>query len=449
MVDLPVGDFKIQVSSRYGKAQVNDRVQIVSKVYSLFDRHKEMKSYYRSKGYFVGAYSYSSLRDDRYFAAPKESNSIFSRALSAIRKSCSDIREYTGKTLRKYLPDEYGNILLGMLIGDKSEIPEESIEIFKRAGIVHLFSVSGFHASLWSNLLYKKSLLMGLKKRPACVVSILALFAFLAITGFSKSTIRASLMLLIFFLGRLVYRDSDSLNSLGLSAIIILLLNPFAAGDVGFLLSFFATLGIVSGTKPLMNPIRIYFRRIQNKCLRKHCIDTVNVLLVSVCACIFTAPFMILFMGNISLIAPITNLFIGTLSGSVVLSAGVGVILSFLPALRMFAYPVFLFTGLATKYIVWISKVFSEIPNMFLEADGSYLKVTLAAVLILISLALIMPQKNVEATKKLPPYYRVSDREAADVRPIDIYMNFNYRFRITFLLSLILILASVLTKMLL
>jgi predicted membrane metal-binding protein len=69
--------------------------------------------------------------------------------------------------------------------------------------------------------------------------------------GFSPSVSRAGFMVLMLYGGKLVNAQADSLNSLGLSVLILSVLNPFAPGHIGLQLSFFATLGIVLSANSL------------------------------------------------------------------------------------------------------------------------------------------------------------------------------------------------------
>lgn len=236
-IKLPVGGMKILLTSKYFKGELNDNVSFESKLYALGDT-PSMTEYYKSKGYYVGAYVYENAERSA-FLETSNSSSIFERTVAAGRSAIQNIREYTDKQLKKYSPDEYAGIMLGMLIGDKSGIAEEYSDAFTRAGIVHLFSVSGFHISLWSEIVYKRLLKCGLNKRLSSFVSIGFVVLFTAVTGFSRSTLRAGIMMSVFFAGRMIFMDSDSLNSLGFSAFAISVANPFCAGDIGFLLSFF------------------------------------------------------------------------------------------------------------------------------------------------------------------------------------------------------------------
>lgn len=445
-IKLPVGGMKILLTSKYFKGELNDSVSFESKLYALGDT-PSMTEYYKSKGYYVGAYVYENAERSA-FLETSNSSSMFKRTVAVARVAVQNIREYMDKQLKKYSPDEYAGIMLGMLIGDKSGISEEYSDTFTKAGIVHLFSVSGFHISLWSEIVYKRLLKCGLNKRLSSFVSIGFVVLFTAVTGFSRSTLRAGIMMSVFFAGRMIFMDSDSLNSLGFSAFAISVADPFCAGDVGFLLSFFSTLGIVIGVKPIMRPIRMYLRRINNYQVRRRVYGVISGFAVSACAFVFTFPFVVLFIGDVSLVSPLTNLLTGGAASALVLLSGIGVLASILPLVRMFCYPVFLSAGLLTEYIVSVTTALAKLPYAYVSTDTAFITVALAAVMFLCAAALLLPLSE-ETKAESPVADDLHARSAFDRHkpaPIafgEIYSHYNFRARLVFWLSDIIIMSGI------
>jgi len=274
--------------------------------------------------------------------------------------------------------------LIGMLMGDKTEIEDDIYDSFKVTGVVHLLSVSGFHTSLWSMIIYRQFLRFGLGKRLSSAFAILFILGFLALTGFARSTIRASIMLIFFFISKLILREADSLNSLGGAATLIVLADPFAVMDIGFLLSFFSTLGIL-----LINPKLHKLQReklkkyIHNFKIRQKIEGVLAVISVSISAFIFTLPFMVLFIGEASLISPLTNLFVTTFASFSILLGGVAILVSLIPLISVFEEPLFLVSGLIVKFIVFVTEQFSKISFASAKIGSNYMLITLAAVLFL------------------------------------------------------------------
>ena len=238
--------FKVRLTSKTYEGRINDRVSFKGKLSIPGDFLKEkdpraaagMKNYYKAKDIFVMTTAFSGV------SVLEKQDDLKVGLSGKISELVYKIRNHVKETVKRYIAGRYAGILNGMLIGDKSEIDDGIYENFKATGVVHLLSVSGFHCSLWGMLIYRGLLRSRASKRLSSCAVILFLLAFAVVTGLSRSTVRASLMLTIFFVGRIFTRDSDSINSLGLAVLLVVFGNPFACGDTGFLLSFFSTLGI-------------------------------------------------------------------------------------------------------------------------------------------------------------------------------------------------------------
>ncbi len=233
---LPFSDrlpknFKIKLSSKTYEGKINEKISFTGKLYipgkSFEDddprTSASMVNYYKAKGIFVGVTVYSGVKI------------LEGGNYSKIPEFAYNVREHVKKTVGKYITKDYAGVLVGMLTGDKSEISDEIYDSFKTAGVVHLLSVSGFHCSLWGMLVYRKLLKLGIGKRFSACMAIVFLVVFTVVTGVSKSTVRAAVMLIVFFVGRVFTRDPDSINSLGFAALLIVLSNPFVCGDTGVL----------------------------------------------------------------------------------------------------------------------------------------------------------------------------------------------------------------------
>ncbi|MEX0929980.1 MAG: DNA internalization-related competence protein ComEC/Rec2 [Balneolales bacterium] len=144
--------------------------------------------------------------------------------------------------------DEHSGIARALLLGDRKGIDRKWQTAFSRAGLAHLMAVSGMHVGFillpyWLIIPWFWTFRFGTWLGLA--LAIMILIAYCGITGFSTSVIRASVMALLFIYGRLFQKPRQSLNLLGIAALVILLLNPGAVFDIGFQLSFTAVLVIL------------------------------------------------------------------------------------------------------------------------------------------------------------------------------------------------------------
>lgn len=156
-----------------------------------------------------------------------------------------DIKMGIEDTLDKYTEKETSAMLKGILLGDTASLGEDSIDNFKKAGIVHVFAVSGFNIWLYYSML---SFLFSFSKahrrmKTAAIIVLLGIYTL--ITGCTPSVVRAFIMAAVILSGKMIKRESDPLTSLSLSALIIMLYNPLSVLNVGFLLSFVSVASII------------------------------------------------------------------------------------------------------------------------------------------------------------------------------------------------------------
>lgn len=143
---------------------------------------------------------------------------------------------------RKALDAKKASIVMAACYGDTKYLSYEQKDEFNKLGIVHIISVSGFHIAIVYKLLEK---IFGL--RLALIISGI----YIIFTGSEAATVRAFIMILILKFSKLTYRNYDSISSLSLAALILLLVKPYYVLDIGFNLSFLATLGIILYSKKL------------------------------------------------------------------------------------------------------------------------------------------------------------------------------------------------------
>ncbi len=136
-----------------------------------------------------------------------------------------------------------------LLLGWKDNVDDESYARFQTAGIAHLLCVSGLHVGIvavllgwcfsWMACLPRGYLYKGL-------VQLIGLWLFVALSGMAPSAVRAGIMFSCIVLGKLFFSSPPTLNSLGVSALLLLLIRPSLLFDVGFQLSYAAVVGIVT-----------------------------------------------------------------------------------------------------------------------------------------------------------------------------------------------------------
>ncbi|OGY41360.1 MAG: hypothetical protein A2Y67_01325 [Candidatus Buchananbacteria bacterium RBG_13_39_9] len=216
------------------------------------------------------------------------------------------IKNYFVSRLNQVLPEPQASFLAGLLIGAKKSIPADLQAVFNQTGTTHIVAVSGFNVTIIAVFLLLLAQNLGLGRKKAFWLIVVFLIIFLILTGLQSSIIRATIMgglvLLAGYLGRL----SKIRNALALTAVIMLLINPkILVFDLGFQLSFLATLGLV-----YLNPVLTQTLKIKNLKLKIARVIFGDYLLTTLSAIIITTPLILYNFGKISLIAPIANILI-------------------------------------------------------------------------------------------------------------------------------------------
>ncbi|MDG1778401.1 MAG: ComEC/Rec2 family competence protein [Flavobacteriaceae bacterium] len=194
--------------------------------------------------------------------------------------------------------------LKAFYLGIRNEIPEDIKTNYKNSGVLHILALSGLHVGLLLSIL---ELLLsplvrirqGKKIRSGTIIIILWGFAFL--TGLSPSIIRAVTMFSCFALARGLNRQSNSINTLFISAFVVLMVHPNFCFDVGFQLSYTAVLGIL-----LIKPILDHYWQPKHLVLK----PVVTLLNVSVAAQIGILPLSLFYFHQFPLLFFLTNLLV-------------------------------------------------------------------------------------------------------------------------------------------
>lgn len=339
-----------------------DDIKFTSKVYSVNSFENSLKRYYMSEGIYLGANVYNGDEDIEIL---EDGSDTFDCKLQLVRDEIKN-RIYS------VLPNEYGAVAVAMLLGDKSGVSDETLEMFRTTGIYHLFAVSGLHLSVWILGIYSFLKKLGLRNKLNSMLAILLTVGFMALTGFTPSVSRAGIMLIVLMSGNLVGREAHSLNSLGISLFVILAANPMAAASVSLLLSFGATLGIVTLYQSIDKILNIKLSCIQKKTVRRPIKAVLSVFFVSVSASIFTLPVNSFSFGEICLIGPVTNILVSFVASLMMTAAG-GIAILF--PVSFGANACGYVCGIMAKYIMLISNFLSKIPFACIKSDSVLLAV--------------------------------------------------------------------------
>ncbi len=167
-----------------------------------------------------------------------------------------NFKEYTEETFYSKLDKKNASIILSIILGDKGYLEDNFLDNIRSIGLAHIFAVSGLHIGILYSFFVFVLRKIGLSKKKSFIItwSILWIYGFLI--GFPTSVLRTLLMFTVHFLGDLLYRKYNSINSLVFAGLVLLIINPFWIFDVGFQLSFTAALSLVIYSKYIKKIIK-------------------------------------------------------------------------------------------------------------------------------------------------------------------------------------------------
>ena len=274
-------------------------------------------------------------------------------------------------SLENNLPQRDSSLAKALLIGDKSDLNEEVKTDFSNVGIAHMTAVSGLHLSIWCLFALQMLKKAGLRGRMPYAISAVLVIFIMGVTGFTKSVVRAGIMMLLVLIGRIIAHRADAMNSLGFAVLLMCFYNPFCVLDTGLLLSLLATLGLILGYKAFKVPykedlkntsrIRAGINKLYNYLL--------GIIISSVFACVFTLPITVLSFKKIPLFMLSANLLLSLPAVVCMISAGllslacnIGFLSFTLPLLKFL-------TIKSADFILYTAQTFSSIKYSYIKTE--------------------------------------------------------------------------------
>lgn len=239
----------------------------------------------------------------------------------------------------KYVDKDIAGLITGVVFGDKSSLKPEISDAYTKGGIAHLLAVSGMHVMIIITLISFVLDKLKLKTWIKILLLYIPLVFYAYLCNFAPSVVRAITMSFVFSLSSLFGKKYDGLNSLSLSAFLILLVKPLYVFDAGFLLSFACVFCIFTLARPLR---KLMFKTKMNKKL------------ASSLALIFAVqlgliPVMTLFFSSFNIFSFIVNLIcVPVFEVAFVLTFVVAILCLFLPFMGFaFKFVQFLYVGVS------------------------------------------------------------------------------------------------------
>lgn len=299
--------------------------------------------------------------------------------------------------------DPEASLFAGILFGVDTGLPKKLQEAFKNTGTAHIIAISGFNIAIIAGVLFSV-LKYFFNERVSAIFAVIGIFFYAFLVGGDSAVMRAALMGSISLLARQVGRQNAGINALAVVALIMALFNPLVLWDVGFQLSFFATLGIILYAEPFSNftaNIISSFSKGDTSTFTK--IINENIVL-TLAAQLTTIPIMAYHFQRISLISFIANPFILPVQPLVMIIGGLSVFISLIiyPIGQLIAW----FAWAFAAYTIRVVEFFDKIPNGIIFLDDTYSTLILLSYIPLLLLTFswsMLKEKFLASTSALRP----------------------------------------------
>lgn len=310
---------------------------------------EDEQSYYASQGVLVRAYA-ATFADEDIAVLDSDEPAAY-RWLHRLRMALvAPCRTALGQT--------ESSVLSAVCFGERAFLSTATEDAFRGSGLSHLLVVSGLHVSMVALAL--RSLLRRLGRRLACLLTLVGVWLYACLVGFSPSVVRAAVMCSVWLVGHLIFRRADGLSSMGLAAMLILAFDPCSVWNAGFQLSFAATMGVLLLAPRLTPRYELvydlpWWQRLWQSLRRTVVSGTV----VCLSALLFTLPIATYHFGGFSLATVVSNVLAVAPIGAMMVLCWLGTLFGLIPFLGWLGNGLLLLSGFLARYVTAMAQTCS------------------------------------------------------------------------------------------
>lgn len=277
------------------------------------------------------------------------------------------VRLFLGQRIDAVFPEKEASVIKDLLLGDKAGLDPDIKALYQRNGIAHILSVSSLHISLLGYGLFRLLRKLGTGRRVSAAVSTAVLICYGMLTGPSTSAVRAISIFAIAMGANIFRRTTDSLTSLSMAALILMISNPQCIRSCSFLLSFGSALGIYvfyPAMKKILLPSDLKIHRYEEKNkktrIKKIVSDFIkgmgNSLLTSLSITLTTLPVQLYFFYEIPTYSVLINLAVLPFLSCLMISS----FIALFPPLQI---PAAFISCLILKWYEYLCGIFDRLPG--------------------------------------------------------------------------------------
>ena len=329
---------------------------------------------YKGANYSQGVYINSFLQEVKEIKRPKFS----------VYRLVADYRDGIEQTILNKASDKNAPILVALATGNKYHINKTDQKYINNCGVSHIMAVSGLHLGILSLNLAKILRKCKVKEKTISILGLLSIAFVVTACGFQLSAMRAAVVYVILFVGNLIRRKVEGLNSLCVAITLMVAANPFVIGSVSFLLSVSATFGILV-LFPMLSGLLGKVK--QGGKFGKLCNYVLDVGLVSFSAIICSMPILVYYFGTISTVAILVNVLILFAATTTLILTVVGLIISVIPLISILNSVMFFIAEVFTEYFMAVVRFFGKMEHsvVYVRKEMSIFWIIFAIVIIMLS----------------------------------------------------------------
>ncbi len=320
----------------------------------------------------------------------RKTGSLFFSIVNKMKKTLVGIIE-------EGVPRPGSSVMIGMLTGDRQKIQKDVKYHFLRSGTSHILAVSGLHVGLLSGFVFLIFRMLNLERKITGFCLFLGVIWFyIAMTGFSISSVRAGIMISILTGSLVLGRNPDLINILCFSLLLMLMIRPVSLFEPSFQLSFAAMSAIIFYSRYLMfRRKRVKMELIPGfaykiKALGGRFAETsIEYFKLSLVIWLFTSPIVLCRFDTFNMLTPLVNIPVVFLSTLIINAAFV-----FLPVAACSSLGVRLFgiCGIFIKPLLWVADLFSDFA---FDIEDIYLKIILLGFIFVCLLIIFLYTENI------------------------------------------------------
>lgn len=314
-----------------------------------------------------------------------------------IQRALARVKYAFTANIEAVLQEPHAAFLSGILMGERASLPQSLTEQFRRTGTSHIVALSGYNITLVGKFFARACIIAAIPFYSSFWVAGIGMVIFVVMTGASASAVRAGIIALLVLVADREGRPYQMTNALAFAGAMMLLHDPLLLRfDVGFQLSFLATMGLVYGAPRLerwydgvidrmrswsgKNAKTRLFENGEKNILQRTMAGAKKLFIETSAAQLAVLPLLIYLFGSVSLVSPVANIFV---LAAVPYAMASGFIMGMIGWIAMWPAVI---AGFATwallAYILWTIGLLSSFPfaTVFLGRESAMVLVGIYAI---------------------------------------------------------------------